>query len=68
MAECIGFCGDSHLTGPGAVSQQVILERERAAAFFMLNVCTTYAAGCKALSALFAMFPIALELAEAFRS
>lgn len=35
MAECIGFCGDSHMTGPGAVSQQVILERERAAAFFI---------------------------------
>lgn len=36
--------------------------------FHILNVCTTYAAGCKALLASFVMFPIALELAEAFGS
>lgn len=33
MAECIGFYGDHHLTGPGAVSQQVILEWESCCLF-----------------------------------
>lgn len=62
--ECIGFYGDHHLTGPGAVSQQVILERESCCLFHMLNVDHILHRALLGMT-LFIMFPIAMELAKA---
>lgn len=62
--ECIGFYGDHHLTGPGAVSQQVILERESCCLFHMLNVDHIHLRALLGMT-LFIMFPIAMELAKA---